>query len=100
MRLYKALPADIVETCMYFNLLAFAAFSLYGFSTNRTKQIASAYTSSIVTFILLLGVVVYYHVGLLVNSKKTPEMISATENPLNLSQSPSPASSHKTGQFK
>ena len=85
---------------MYFNLLAFAAFSLYGFSTNRTKQIASAYTSSIVTFILLLGVVVYYHVGLLVNSKKTPEMISATENPLNLSQSPSPASSHKTGQFK
>ena len=64
-RPYKNSIVDVLETGLYFNLLAFAAFSQYDFKTNITKQTAVAYTSTIITFILLVGVIVY-HVYLLV----------------------------------
>ena len=64
-RAYKKSIVDVLEIGLYFNLLAFAAFSQYDFKTDIMKQTAVAYTSTILTFILLVGVVIY-HVYLLV----------------------------------
>ena len=75
---------------MYFNLLALAAFTLYHFNTDITKQTAIAYTSTIITFILLAGVVIY-HVTLLTKKEKTSE--EENEYPLGPVQ---PASSKVT----
>ena len=57
---YKDLKVDIVETLMYFNLLAFAALSQYHFSSDKSKQTAIAYISTSSTFILLVGVVLIH----------------------------------------
>ena len=64
-RAYKNSTINVLETGFYFNLLASAAFSQYDFKTDITKQTAVAYISAIITFILLVGVIVY-HVHLLV----------------------------------
>ena len=37
----------------------FTAFSLYDFKKDITKQTAVAYTSTIITFIFLVGVIIY-----------------------------------------
>ena len=66
---------DIVDTLMYFNLLTLAAFSQYDFKTDVRKQTAIAYTSTIITFILLVGVVIY-HVTLLNIKKTTSEEVN------------------------
>ena len=88
-RVYKKSFVDIVDTMMYFNLLSLAVFSLYDFKTDIRKQTAVAYTSTIITFILLVGVVIF-HVTLL-TIKKTSEEV--TEYSL---ASVQPASSHGT----
>ena len=62
---YKNLLIDILDTILYFNLLALSAFSWYRFNIDAKKQTAVAYTSTIITFILLVGVIIY-HVYLLV----------------------------------
>ena len=64
-RVYKKSFLNIVETVLYFNLLALSAFSWYRFKIDTKKQTAVAYTSTIITLILLVGVIVY-HVYLLV----------------------------------
>ena len=64
-RVYKKSFLNITETGLYFNLLALSAFSWYRFKIDIEKQIAVAYTSTIITFILLVGVIIY-HVYLLV----------------------------------
>ena len=64
-RAYKKSIVDVLETGLYFNLLTFAAFSQYDFKTYITNQTAVAYISTIITFILLVGVIIY-HVYLLV----------------------------------
>ena len=69
LKVYKQSITDIVDTIIYFNLLALAAFSLYEFKIDITKQTAVAYTSTIITFLLLLGVIAY-HVYLLVMARK------------------------------
>ena len=56
---------NIIETGLYFNLLALSAFSWYRFKIDAKKQTAIAYTSTTITFILLVGVIIY-HVYLLV----------------------------------
>ena len=66
---YKNLLIDVVDSVLYFNLLALSAFSLYHFRTDATKQTAVAYTSTIITFLLLVGVIIY-HVSLLVRKNK------------------------------
>ena len=55
---------------MSFNLLTFAAFSLYHFKSDPTKQTAVAYTSTFITFLLLVGVIAY-HVYLLIRKENT-----------------------------
>ena len=64
-RVYKKSFLSIIETVLYFNLLALSAFSWYRFKVDIEKQTAVAYTSTIITFILLVGVIIY-HVYLLV----------------------------------
>ena len=59
-RVYKKSFLSIIETGLYFNLLALSAFSWYRFKIDTKKQTAAAYTSTIITFILLVGVIVYY----------------------------------------
>ena len=63
--MYKISFLNITETGLYFNLLALSAFSFYHFKTDIEKQTAVAYTSTIITFILLVGMIIY-HVYLLV----------------------------------
>ena len=57
----------------------FAAFSLYHFKTDPTKQTAVAYTSTIITFLFLVGVIAY-HVYLLIRREKT--IVELNEYPL------------------
>ena len=59
-RVYKKLHAELIETLMHLNVLYYAAFTLYNFKNDATKQTAIAYTSTAITFILLIGVIVYY----------------------------------------
>ena len=72
LRVYKNSLVDIVDTMLYINLLALAAFSLYDFKVNPTKQTAVAYTSTIITFILLVGSICY-HIKLLLKKEKPPQ---------------------------
>ena len=57
MGVYKKLNVDTVDTALYFNILTLAALSLYDFKGDPTKQTAVAYTSTIITFLLLVGVI-------------------------------------------
>ena len=84
--MFKKSVTDIVETIIFFNLLALAAFSQYEFKTDPTKQTAVAYTSTITIFLLLVGVIAY-HMHLLIRKEKT-----TTELNQNL---PAPASNRK-----
>ena len=58
-----------METGILLNLLIFAAFSLYSFKAENTKQTAIAYISTIMAFLLLVGGVVY-HVILLIKKRR------------------------------
>ena len=60
-RIYKNWPLDILETAIYFNLLAFSALTWYNVSSQGSEnQIAVAYTSVMIIFILLLGVIIFH----------------------------------------
>ena len=72
LRIYKNSIINVIETGMYFNLLVFAVCTMYNFKIDLGKQKAVAYTSTIVTFILLVGVLIY-HVYLLVR-KDNPQL--------------------------
>ena len=74
-RVYKKSPVDVVETVMYFNILILSVFSFYDFKIDTTKQISVAYTSTIITFLLLVGVVIY-HVTLLIKKDKTSKEVN------------------------
>ena len=58
-RVYKNWLLDIIETAIYFNLLAFSAITWYNLHSKK-NQIAVAYTSVMIIFILLLGVIVFH----------------------------------------
>ena len=84
-RVYKKSLLNIIETGLNFNLLALSAFNWYDFKTDIKKQTAIAYTSTIITFILLVGVIIY-HVYLLVRKDQPPEEVN--EYPLAPVQEP------------
>ena len=90
-RVYKNSFTDVVDTALYFNLVALSAFSLYDFKANITKQRAVAYTSTIVTIILFIGAILY-HVILLVKKEKPPEDLN--EYPLAPVQPANPGVTH------
>ena len=58
-RVYKNWPLDVMETFMYFNLVAFSGLTWYilDFGGN---QVALTHTSVTIMFILLLGVIVFH----------------------------------------
>ena len=57
--IYKKWPIDILETIMYFNILAFSAFTWYTLDSGKS-QAAVAYTSVMTTFFLLLSVITFH----------------------------------------
>ena len=69
LKVYKKSILSIIENATYFNLLAIAAFSLYDINANVTKKMVIAHISTITTFLLLVGVIVY-HIYLLMTRKK------------------------------
>ena len=85
-RVYKKSFVDLVDTALYLNLLVFSAFSQYDFKTDITKQTAVAHISTIITFILFIGAIVY-HVTLLVKKEWPTEDLNeyplAPVNPAN-----------------
>ena len=58
-RVYKNGPLDVMETFIYFNLVAFSALTWYNLDFEE-NQAAVAYTSVIIMFILLLGVIIFH----------------------------------------
>ena len=74
-RVYKKSFVNIIEIGLHVNLLTLATFSLYHFKTDIRKQTAVAYTSTIITFILLVGVIIY-HVYFLVRNDQPPEEVN------------------------
>jgi hypothetical protein len=58
-RVYKNWPIDVMETAIYFNLVAFSALTWYNLDFGG-NQVAVAYTSVMIIFILLLGVIVFH----------------------------------------
>ena len=58
-RVYKNWLLDIMETAIYFNLVAFSALTWYNLDFGG-NQIAVAYTSVVIIFILLLGVIIFH----------------------------------------
>ena len=58
-KVYKNWPLDVMETAIYFNLVAFSALTWYNLDFGG-NQVAVAYTSVTIIFILLLGVIVFH----------------------------------------
>ena len=58
-RVYKSRLIDVMETAVYFNLVAFSALTLYSLEVERS-QAAVAYTSVTIIFILVLGVITFH----------------------------------------
>ena len=85
---YRKSLVDIVDTVLYFNILASAAVSLYNFKANITKQTAVAYISTLTTLILLIGAMAY-HAALLIKRKKAHKPEELDQYPLPPDQLPS-----------
>ena len=68
--MYKKSFVNIVEIGLYFNFLVLSAFTWYCYKTDFRKQTAATYTSIIITFILLVGVIIY-HVSILVKKDQS-----------------------------
>ena len=77
-RVFKNSLVDIVETVLYFNLLALTVFSLYDFRVDVKKQTAIVYTSTITTLLFLIGMVIY-HISLLVITWKNTRVETAQQ---------------------
>ena len=58
-RVYKSRIIDVMETAVYFNLIAFSALTLYSLEVERS-QAAVAYTSVTIIFIHWLGVNMFH----------------------------------------
>ena len=92
-RVYKKSSIDIVDTLLYFNVIAVAALSWYNFKSDITMQTAVAYTSTVITSILFIGMIIY-HVTLMIKKIKTTT--EKNEYPLVTVRSESDATSEVT----
>ena len=59
-RMYRKWPVDVLETFFYLNILSFALFTWYSLDNPESNQEAAAYTSVILTFIVLLLIILYH----------------------------------------
>ena len=82
-KVYKKTVAEIIDTIVLFNLLALALFSLYNFKTDSTKQTAVAYISTTITFLLLVGVIVYHIILAIIARKTTDSEVLPAISPIN-----------------
>ena len=58
-RIYKSWPLDVMETAIYFNLVVFSAITWYNLDFGGNQE-ALAYTSVMIVFILVIGVIVFH----------------------------------------
>ncbi len=58
-RVYKNWPLDVMETAIYFNLVAFSTLTWYNLDSGEDKA-AIAYTSIMIIFIFSLGIIVFH----------------------------------------
>ena len=58
-RVYRNWPLDVMETAIYFNLVAFSALTWYTLDFGG-NQVAVAYISVMIIFTLLLGIIVFH----------------------------------------
>ena len=58
-RVYKNWPLDVMETAIYFNLVAFSTLTWYNLDSGEDKT-AIAYTSIMIIFIFLLGIIIFH----------------------------------------
>ena len=77
-RVYKNLYTELVETVIYLNLLYYAAFTLYDFKNDNTKQTAVAYTSAIITCILFIVVILHHVIQSIKNQIKARRSHTST----------------------
>ena len=59
-RLYRKWPVDVLETFFYLNILSFVIFTWYSLDNPARNREAAAYTSVIITFIVLLLIILYH----------------------------------------
>ena len=59
-RMYRKWPVDVLETFFYLNILSFAIFTTYTLDNPDSNHEAAAYTSVIITFIVLLLIILYH----------------------------------------
>ena len=58
-RIYKNWPLDVMETAIYFNLVAFSALTWYNLDSGE-NQVAIAYMSVMIILILSLGIIAFH----------------------------------------
>ena len=58
-RVYRNWPLDVMETAIYFNLVAFSSLTWYNLDFGG-NQVTVAYTSVMIIFTLLLGIIVFH----------------------------------------
>ena len=59
-RMYRKWPVDVLETSCYLNVLLLATFTWYTLDNSDSNQEAVAYTSVIITVIVLLFIILYH----------------------------------------
>ena len=59
-RLYRKRPVDVLETFFHLNILSFVIFTWYSLDSPASSRQAAAYTSVIITFIVLLLIILYH----------------------------------------
>ena len=59
-RLYRNWPVDVLETLFFLNILSFVIFTWYSLDSPASNREAAAYTSVIITFIVLLLIILYH----------------------------------------
>jgi predicted outer membrane repeat protein len=104
-RVYRNWILNTMESFIYFNIALFALFTLYTFNnsgyrdkaTLQTLQIASAYVSVGVTFLLLLCVIIYHIFAYSSSSTKVHSMASCCTK---LSQMMTRFNSHMSSSSK
>ena len=77
LRVYKSAIVDTLDAILYLNLLILSVFSMYdlNINSNSKKQTAVLYTSTVITFILLIGSICYQVKLLTKNRKPQSELI-------------------------
>ena len=89
-------PVDVLETCFYLNILTFAIFTCYMLDNPDGNQEAAAYTSAIITFIILLLIILYHVYTYTTVSKMKMTKPGRMIDRLFIKTDPKPKAKHKS----